>query len=346
MTDPIHIDGSQGEGGGQLLRTAVALAAITGRPLRIEHIRARRPQPGLAAQHLAAVRAVGSACNARFEGVELRSTAMTMQPGRLCGGGFAFDVGTAGSITLVLQALLPVLACCGADATVTVGGGTDVTSAPPLDYFRAVTLALLARMGLRANLVVHRRGYYPRGGGQVTLRSFASRLRPVDFTAGSLRPIRGVAHVAGISLDIGHRMRKACLDALGEDVSPRAQIELVELGRDDAVGKGGAIVAWCDAGPSVIGCGQVAQRGILAERLGQAVGSQLRSDLAADATLDVHAADQVLIYLALAGGGSFTTRRLSTHAQTAVWLIEQFLPVRFDVVAQGALVRVRVARRA
>ena len=160
---PIRIDGSHGEGGGQLLRTAVALAAITGRRLTIDNIRAKREKPGLAPQHVAAVRAVGAVCDAAIDGLAPGSTALTFDPGRLRGGDFRVDVGTAGSVTLVLQALLPAVAAGGAPATLVVHGGTDVRAAPPLDYFRAVTLPLLARLGVPTRLEVRRRGYFPRG---------------------------------------------------------------------------------------------------------------------------------------------------------------------------------------
>jgi RNA 3'-phosphate cyclase len=340
----IHIDGSHGEGGGQLLRTAVALAAVTGRALDIERIRAKRPQPGLAPQHLAAVRALAALCGAHTDGVEPRSTALTFVPGELRVGRFDFDVGTAGSTTLVLQALLPVLVACGKHAEIGVRGGTDVRAAPPLDYFREVTLPLLTRMGVRTEMTVPRRGYYPRGGGEVRLIVDPSRLHPFDVaSAGPLQRIRGLAHVAGINLDVAVRMREACLAELAADRGGAAQIEIAQLGPERALGPGGAIVVWAQTENTVLGAGRVAQRGIRAEALGSAVGAELRADLAAGAGVDVHAADQILVYLALARGGSFSTRTLSSHAQTAIWLIEQFLPVRFESAAEDSRVRIRVA---
>ncbi|HEX8011090.1 MAG TPA: RNA 3'-terminal phosphate cyclase [Casimicrobiaceae bacterium] len=340
----IRIDGSYGEGGGQLLRTAVALAAITGQALSIEHVRAKRTKPGLAPQHLAAVRAVAALCGASVDGLALRSTALTFAPGEMRGGTYDFDVGTAGSITLVLQALLPVLVACSSHSEVTVRGGTDVSKAPPLDYFREVTLPLLAGMGIRAQMTVRRRGYYPRGGGEVTLAVDPSRLRPFDAaTPGRVERVRGLAHVAGIDLDIAARMRDACLGELARERSAQTQIEIARLTPELAVGAGGAIVAWAQAENTVLGAGRVAERGIRAETLGSAVGAELRDDLKSGAGVDVHAADQMLIYLALAGEGSLSTRSLSSHAQTAIWLIEQFLPVRFESTSEAARIRVRVS---
>lgn len=340
----VLIDGSHGEGGGQLLRTAVALAAITGRVLHVEHIRAARPNPGLAPQHLAAVRALSDLCGARVDGLAAGSAALTFEPGRVRGGSVDCDVGTAGSVTLVLQALLPALVACAECAEISVRGGTDVPAAPPLDYFAEVTLPLLARMGIRSELRVQRRGYFPRGGGEVTLTVDPLRFHALDVqSAGPVLRIRGLAHVAGIGVEVAARMRDACLAELGAASASVPRIDVARLAPEQAVGSGGAIVAWAQTENTLLGAGRVAQRGIRAEALGVAVGAQLRDDVAAGAGLDVHAADQMLVYLALARGGTFSTRSLSSHARTAIWLIEQFLPVRFVTAADGPRIRVFAA---
>lgn len=339
----LEIDGSHGEGGGQLLRTAVALAAITGQPVRVREIRARRSNPGLAPQHLAAVRAVAAISNARTNGLDLRSRVIEFVPATLDGGRFRFDVGTAGSVGLVLQALLPAMIAAGEPCDVTVVGGTDVRAAPPLDYFRHVLLALLHRMGADAQLTVRRRGYYPRGGGEVEIAVRPSALRPlVVEQPGALDGIAGIAHVANLPDHIAMRMRSAFLDRVGDRLRSRTAIEISVLGPDDAIGAGGAIVAWARSEHTILGAGRVAERGVRAETLGDAVGAELASDVAAGATLDAHAADQLLIYLALARGGVFITPTLTSHAETAMWLVEQFLPVRFLTTGAGALTRVEV----
>jgi RNA 3'-phosphate cyclase len=339
----IELDGSFGEGGGQLARTAVALSAIAGEPLRLVNVRARRARPGLAPQHLAAVRAVASLCAARCSGLELRSREFTFAPGKLRGGEHRFEVGTAGSVTLVLQALLPVLACAPARSRVVVTGGTDVRAAPPLDYFRHVLLELLSLMGVKTRCEVRRRGYYPRGDGEVEISAAPRRPRATDFNgdAGAAK-IEGLAHVGNLPAHIAERMRGAALAALGER---RARIDTAILGEAEASGQGGAIVLWASAAGSVLGAGCVAERGVRAEKLGAEAGAELAADLDAGAALDAHAADQLLVWLALAGGGSFTTRALTSHARTAIWLIEQFLPVRFAVAESGGLARVEVSGR-
>jgi RNA 3'-phosphate cyclase len=339
----IELDGSFGEGGGQLLRTAVALAAIAGAPLRLVNVRAGRAKPGLAPQHLAAVRAVASLCAAQCEGLELRSRELRFTPGALRGGEHRFEVGTAGSVTLVLQAVLPVLACAPERSRVTVTGGTDVHAAPPLDYFRHVLLALLARLGIEARCAVRRRGYYPRGGGEVEIELAPGRPRALALAgdAGRAR-VEGLAHVANLPAHIAERMRAAALAGLGKR---RARIDVSILEGAEAIGQGGAVVLWAHGAGSVLGAGRVAERGVRAETLGAEAGTELAADLDAGAALDAHAADQLLVYLALAGGGGFTTRALTRHARTAMWLIEQFLPVRFETAEIGGLARVEIRGR-
>ena len=342
-----EIDGSYGEGGGQLLRTAVALAAITGRPVHLRNIRAKRSNPGLAPQHLAAVKAVASLCNAEVEGLEVHSREIRFRPGSLRGGRFDFPVGTAGSITLVLQAALPVALACGERASMHITGGTDVRAAPPLDYFRHVLLPLLSLMGVTAKIDVLKRGYYPRGGGEVTVAvEPPSLLRPMLLDApGNLVETRVLAHVANLPLHVVQRMAKSALTELSPFATPA--IELEALGRDKAIGPGGAIVSIGQLEHTRLGASAVAQRGVPAEQLGVASGRLLREEILSGATLDEHAADQVLIYLALAGCTSrFLTRSFSSHATTAVWLLEQFLPVRFEVQEVGRLVSVTSEPRA
>ena len=183
-----EIDGAWGEGGGQLIRTAVALAAITHTPIRVRHVRANRQPPGLAPQHLTAVRAVATLCGAETHGLEPRATAFEFAPGRIVAGEFRFDVGTAGSLTLLAQALLPVLASAPGPCTVRLIGGTDVRAAPPFDYFRQVLLAHLAALGVPVRCALRRRGYYPRGGGEIELATEARAATRAVFRQRGFAP--------------------------------------------------------------------------------------------------------------------------------------------------------------
>jgi RNA 3'-phosphate cyclase len=339
----VEIDGAYGEGGGQLLRTAVALAAITRRAVRISNIRAGRSKPGLAAQHVAAVRAVAALCDARVTNLVLRATEIEFAPGPIRGGTFRFEIGTAGSATLVLQALIPVALAGSGPCRIVVQGGTDVRGAPPADYLRHVLLPLLGRMGVDTGFEVRRRGYYPRGGGELELALAPAALRAQRWDLlGRVQRICGHAHVARLESGIAERMRDAALQTLGAS-GLRATIDVSGLGPDRAVGAGGAIALWAQGERSVLGAARVAERGVRAEALGADAARELASDVAAGAALDSHAADQILVYLALAHGeSSFATRELTSHARTAMWLIERFLPVRFSAVADRGLARVRV----
>ncbi|SOD42559.1 RNA 3'-terminal phosphate cyclase [Nitrosovibrio sp. Nv4] len=336
------IDGSYGEGGGQLLRTSVALAAITGQPVHVYNIRAKRSNPGLAPQHLTAVKAVAALCGAEAEGLEVKSREISFRPGPLRGGQYDFPIGTAGSITLVLQAALPVAMVCGEPLRMNIVGGTDVRAAPPLDYFRYVLLPLLSGMGVRAKIDLLWRGYYPRGGGYVTVEVEPSpSLRPLILDApGSLTQIRGFAHISNMPAHIVQRMAGSALAELS--AFPTPAIDLAILGVDKAIGMGGAILLNAYMEHTRLAASAVAERGVPAERLGSVAGQLLREEILSGATLDIHAADQVLIYLALAGGAScFLARSLSSHAATTIWLLEQFLPIRFSVSREGSLVRIK-----
>jgi RNA 3'-terminal phosphate cyclase (ATP) len=253
-------------------------------------------------------------------------------------------VGTAGSISLVLQALLPALIAGGRVTAVTVTGGTDVRQAPPIGYLQNVVLPLLARMGVDARLDVIRRGYYPRGGGEARIAIAPGALRPLALDEpGAIVAIEGHAHVSNLPEHIATRMRDAAIGRFAGVSAAPPRVEVEALDRARATGTGGGIVMWARSASTVLGAGRAAERGIRAETLGAAVGEELAADIAAGATLDRHAADQLLVYLALAKGGSYLTRSLTTHARTAMWLIERFLPVRFDVSSKGELVRVSVA---
>lgn len=340
----IEVDGSTGEGGGQLLRTAVALSALSGLPIRVARIRAGRPNPGLAHQHVAAVEAVAALSGAEVEGLEPGSAEITFRPGPLTGGRHRFDVGTAGSVTLVLQACLPVAFGTPEGAEITVSGGTDVQWSPPVDYLAHVFLPLLARRGGIAELRVVRRGYYPRGGGLVeaTVRPAVAWSPWTGSDPGAVARIRGVAHASNLPADIPKRMKHAALRGLQghRDVAIEDRIYTGE----EAVGQGGALVLWAETERTIVGASVLAERGKPSERIGEEAALVLAAELASGATLDVHAADQLLVYLASAKGpSSFLVREASGHLRTIAWLLPKFFPVEVDFRSVGELVRVKVA---
>jgi RNA 3'-phosphate cyclase len=343
MDDVLRIDGAYGEGGGQLLRTAVALAAVTGRAIRVHDVRARRPKPGLAPQHLAAVRAIAALCDAQCEGVEAGSREVVFRPGDIRAGDFRFDVGTAGSIGLVLQATLPVMLHAPGPCAVHVTGGTDVRQAPPIDYLLHVLLPRLRQMGCLLEGRTLRRGYYPRGGGEVAVATRPAHLHPAPHivTRGA-HIVRGLAHTANLPEHVAARMCSAAEGRIAACGIGPARIEVARTGPDEAIGTGGAIVLWTDDGGPILGSGRVAERGVRAETLGAAAADDLCADVAAGADVDIHAADQLVVYMALAPGPTtYRVRNLTLHARTVMWLAERFCSVRFDVATRDRCVEVR-----
>lgn len=338
-----EVDGSHGEGGGQILRTSLALATLTGEPLRVVNIRAGRPKPGLAPQHLAAVKALVDLCDAAAEGLSPRSTEVTFRPGVVRGGLHDVDVGTAGSVTMVLQTLLLPALHADAPVRLRITGGTDVRWAPPADHTGEVFLPLLRRMGGRVSFRILRRGYYPRGGGRVE-----AAVEPTEgfhpLAAGSrteLRGIRGRAHIANLPADIPKRMERAARKALA--AYPDVRVEAVTYGPEDAEGRGGATVLWAVTDETRLGAGALAEKGVPAEDVGGQAARALAQALEAGATLDVYTADQLLPYMALGRGPSaFRVRELSGHLETLFWLLPQLLDVDFAVEEDGAAVGVEV----
>ncbi|QYZ79596.1 RNA 3'-terminal phosphate cyclase [Methanofollis formosanus] len=304
----LEIDGSMGEGGGQVVRTAVALAALTGTPLRLTQIRAGRPKPGLAAQHCTAVRAVALACGAKMQGCSIGSTEMTFFPGELRRAEGEIAIGTAGSIPLVLQAWLPVALAVG--GSITLSGGTEVQKSPTIDYCARVLLPVLQAHGAGVRMEVLNRGYFPRGGGRVRVRVEPSSLRPLDL--GRVPDHRGIISCSqGLPEHVAERQAAAAAALL-----PDYPVEIV---RTAGPGTGTSVTAWC--GPK--GGVALGRRGLPAEKVGRAAARDLLNALEAPGQADVHLADQLLVYLALAGG-RYTAPALSSHASTACALLARF----------------------
>ncbi len=332
MTRIVEIDGSYGEGGGQILRTAVALSAVSGIPVRIFNIRAKRRNPGLRPQHLTAIRALAEITGARVEGARVGSMEVYFEPGRIRGGRYYFDVGTAGSISLVLQALLPVLAYADSPVYLTIRGGTDVKMAPLIDYVREVLIRLLDKFGYTVRLRVRRRGHYPRGGGIVDIeipvppRGF----RPVRLVdRGRLEGVEGRSHAVKLPRHVAERQAAAASrlirSALG--VEPRIEVEWYEPSRDPHLGPGSGIVVWALFEGSVMGGDALGERGKRAEIVGEEAAQKLVEDVRSGAAVDRYASDMLPVYMALAEGESeYTGARLTSHARTVFWLLQRFFP--------------------
>lgn len=320
----LRVDGAQGEGGGQVLRTALALSAIRGMPVEVHSIRARRKNPGLQAQHLTAVSALAQICGAAVDGAALGSRELQFAPGPIQGGEYHFDVGTAGSTALVLQAILLPLALAPSPSRVVLTGGTHVPWSPSVHYVREVWFPVLGKMGVSADLELLRWGFYPKGGGRVRVAiEGGARLRPVTLVSrqGALR-LHGLSVVANLARGIAERQRDQALRRL-EGEGRQADIALVEA---EAAGAGSFLILMADAGGVPAGFSAVGERGKPAERVADEVVDPLFGFLKGDAACDPYLADQVILPMALAGGTSrLTTSRVTPHLLTTVQLVRQAL---------------------
>ena len=340
MGELVVIDGTAG--GGQMLRNAVALSAVSGRAVRVTNIRGARPRPGLRPQHLMSVKVAAEACGADLVGGEIGSLEVEFRPGASVGGReWQIDVGTAGSLTLVLQCLLPALAHAQGDSSVTLIGGTDVPFAPPIDYLREVFAPALAELGPKVEVWVERRGFYPKGGGEMEVAVGGSPgLAPVSWTErGALKTIRGRSYSLGLPGHIAERMREAAMEGLREGGCGEAEIEVevVEGGRSE--GCGIALWAECEGGRR-LGGSALGRRGKRAEEVGREAAEELVAELEGGGAVDSHLADQLVVWLALAEGRSeFTASRVTEHLRLAVEVAEAMVGCRF-MIEEGRPARV------
>lgn len=317
----VQIDGSMGEGGGQILRTAVALSSITGRPIRIRNIRAKRENPGLRPQHLTAVKAVATIAGGRLVGATIGSTTLEFYPGRITGGSYSFDVGTAGSVSLVLQSLLPLMAFAESPIEVKISGGTDVPMAPTIDYMSQVLLRLLVNLGYRFELKLERRGHYPRGGGLVIARSISAAPRCMDLgERGRLLAIGLRSHASGLPRHVAERQAAAAASLVKRELGVEARVE-IEVREGEDVGSGIAI--WAEFDKSFMGADALGAPGKRAEIVGEEAARGLIDDIKTGAPLDRHASDMIPIYLSLTKCEALIRgAELTSHASTVLELLK------------------------
>jgi RNA 3'-terminal phosphate cyclase (ATP) len=330
----LTIDGSYGEGGGQVLRTSLSLAAITGTDLRLTSIRAGRKQPGLAAQHLTCVRAAATVCGAKVEGDRMGSQELTFQPGAPRAGEYVFDVAdirpSAGSVNLILQTVLPILARCDGPSQVTLRGGTHVPWSPTFEYVRDVFLPAIERFGIRAKVTLSKAGFYPRGNGEEVLQVQPStRWTAADFTQilGGPRG-RFLSRTTRLPQHVGERQMKAMRNAL-TSVSTASET----LDEMPGIAPGTTALAATEPGMGGwAGGSALGERGKPAEKVGHEAAQVLAGFLASGGVVDLHLADQLLLYAALAEGTTaMAVEAVTEHTRTNLWVIEQFLGPRFAV---------------
>ncbi len=331
----IEVDGSFGEGGGQILRTSVSLAGVLGKDVRVYNIRAGRSQPGLKAQHLTGIRAAAELCDATLKGAEVGSTELLFQPSRLKAGRFRFDIGTAGSITLVLQVLMPLMAYAPGAVEATITGGTDVKWSPPIDYLSHIVLPVLRKMGYEVHLDVRERGHYPKGGGQVRVSVAQVELfKPIiGLEQGLVVAIRGISHARGLPRHVAERQARAAAEILDTRglPSPQISVDLEEARPGLSVGSGLVLLAETEKG-AILGADSLGERGKPAETVGSEAAHKLIQEIEAGGFLDRHMGDILVPYMALADGSSeVTTSQVTQHTLTNVKVAESLLGGAFEV---------------
>ena len=334
----IEIDGSLGEGGGQIVRSSLALSLVTGQPVTIDRIRAHRKKPGLGRQHLTAVQAAREVSGADLEGAAIGSTRLTFSPGPVRAGAYVFRIGTAGSTTLVLQTILPALMVAEGISTVTLEGGTHNPLAPCYDFLAHAYLPLLRRIGVPVQASLKRPGFYPAGGGEFTVSIHPcqqlKRLELLERGPIVARRVRAV--VANLPRHIAERECQAIAKKTGWEPSCFAVQEISE-----SAGPGNVVTIQLQfehVDELFTGFGQ---RGVRAEVIATRTLKEARQYIHADVPVGEHLADQILLPLGIGahqvgGGGVFRTMPLSQHATTHIEVLKRFLDIRIDVQGDAA----------
>jgi len=321
----LHIDGSYGEGGGQILRTAVAFSVLTKKPVEITNIRANRSNPGIKPQHYAAIKILGELCNAETSGLNIGSSSLTFSPGEIIGGEYNFDIGTAGSIMLVFQACILCSVKTKTPITIRVIGGTDVKWSPSWDYFKHVFLPLMKKMRLPVSAHLIRRGYYPKGGGEVALTIQPCKdVQPLHLDKKQeFTTVEGIINIANLPEHVSKRMKHAAMKTLlKKNLETTLKIE-----KATSLSTGTGMTVWTQTRSAILGATVLGERGLPAEKIGEKAATELIREIESGATLDTHAFDQILPYMALIRDNkqsSCIVKEISSHAQTNMWLIRQF----------------------
>lgn len=336
--ETVFIDGGFGEGGGQILRTSLALSCITGRPLRIENIRAARRKPGLARQHLVCVQAACQTCAGQSGGAALGSQVLDFKPGPIRSGDFSFDIGSAGSASLVVQTVLPALFLAGKPSTVTVTGGTHNPWAPPFDFLIETFLPAIASAGFHADCKLLKHGFFPAGGGRIIFTIQPRRNEPnkiIELCEAPKEPqIHARIYTAKLPTHIAHRQQKLLCQS-GLSIKTFEHVDVT-----DSDGPGNCIVLRICTGKRTTVFTAFGAKGKPSEKVVNEVAGLARDYLSSGAAIDRFLADQLLIYMAIAKAGAYTTNDLSTHLTTNIETIKKFLPVEFNAESKDQVHRI------
>jgi len=327
----IILDGSYGEGGGQILRSALSLSVLTGRAFEIVNIRAGRPNPGLAPQHLVSVEAAAAVSGAEVEGAQRGSQRLFFKPGAVRPGDYRFATGTAGSVMLVFHSVFPPLATAASPSTVAISGGTHVPWSPVYEHVEHVFLPAVSPLGMKASLQLKSAGYYPRGGGEIVARitpGGSSQKKVVLNGRGALLRVWGVVGISNLPTSIGERMRSQALSALA-DHSIKADIDIVQR---PSPGQGVYIFLCAEYSEARAGFSALGERGKRAEDVAREAVQAFLAHHYSKGAVEPHLADQVLLpFAAVCEEALYTVSAVTEHLRTNAWVVEQFVPVRVEI---------------
>lgn len=328
----IEVPGDMLEGGGQIIRTATALAVLLQKDIHLLNIRGGRKPPGLKAQHVTGIKAIAAISNAEVEGLEIGSRELYFRPKTVKGGIFRFDVGTAGSVSLVLQAIMPALAFSSTRTEISITGGTDVKWSPTIDYLRLVALPMLSKMGYKAQLTVKRRGHYPKGGGEVVMIvEPTEKLSSVQLLCrGEILKVGGVSHCVNLPEHVADRQASSA-----EKYLRKAGLSRVEVARErlSGLGPGSGVTLYAVSSDGcILGADALGERGKPSEKVGEEAAAKLVEEIQSQMCLDRHMGDMIIPYMAVAEGGSHvTTSKITLHTLTNIRVSELITGVKFKV---------------
>ncbi len=328
MKSVIEIDGSYGEGGGQILRTCLALSCLFMKPFHIFNIRKKRKKPGLMPQHLSAVNMMALISGAKVKGAEYGSTELTFFPERIRPGNYFYDIGTAGSTMLVLQTILPCLIFLKERSYITLKGGTHVPMSPSYHYIEGVFTKILKRLGIELRLSIESYGFYPEGGGVVRAEVIPSQgIIPLNLLErGEIKRLTGYSCISNLPSEIAERQKESLLNLL-KSFGPDITISQVP-----AKGKGTFVYLEVESENSIAGFTSLGARGKRAEEVGMMAGMEFKKYYESGMALDRHMGDQIVLYLALSGERSaFTVEEITEHLVTNLWVMKRFHDFRYSI---------------
>lgn len=340
METVTEIDGGIMEGGGQILRMATSLSTLLGRPIRVRNIRAGRSNPGLRPQHLTGLQLIRDICGGRLEGGQVGSTEITFYPAQIKSGRFIADTGTAGSVMLLFQTALPCMLYASGPCQILLKGGTNAEMAPQIDYTLMVFRPIAEKFGIKFECDIRKRGYYPKGGGEVFVRTnpIKGHLAPVEMIeCGQITQITGRSFVAGVlPIKVAHAMADAACKTL-KQTFPRTTIKVdrIKEPQETAIGTGTGIVLLAETSNDYkLGSSALGKRGVPAEQVGEAAATDLIRNINEGGCVDSHLQDQLILLMALAKGKSkIRCGKLTLHTETAIHIAQLLTNAKFSITS-------------